>query len=464
MNSPTIAAIATPLGSGGIGIIKISGSKAITIAQKIFRSKDITQQDDTSKSRYLNYGYIIDPNSKKIIDEVLMVYMKEPFSYTREDVVEIQSHGSIFILRIIYSIILEQGANAAAPGEFTKRAFLNGRIDLTQAEAVIDLINAKTTHAVQSAAARMSGKFKKSINGMISILLQHLSEIEVELDFPEDVENLISYQKMKDNIETEIHQPIQKMIDKYINESHLKDGIKIVIAGSPNVGKSSLMNTLLSRNRVIVSDIPGTTRDIIEEGLNINGLPIRLSDTAGIHITTDTVEKIGIQKTMESIDKSDLILLVLDAVRMPDGETFFKEKEFLLHKKVIIVINKIDLVGKKNMRVALPKKWSCLPLKMISALNNIGIDELKNAISDLFQNAHATELDETIMPNFRQNELLKKCNGLIEHILKELESNSPCETLAIDISESITILNEIIGKSEKVDILDTIFSQFCIGK
>ncbi|MCD4675995.1 MAG: tRNA uridine-5-carboxymethylaminomethyl(34) synthesis GTPase MnmE [Desulfobacula sp.] len=463
----TIAAIATPYGSGGIGVIRISGPKAFDIASKLFSKRQSRPQGCTAlESHRVYHGYIFDPENRHIIDEVLLIPMKGPSSYTAQDVVEIQAHSGTIVLRTILDGILSQGARLSEPGEFTKRAFLNGRIDLTQAEAVADIINAKSANSLKFAASQNLGALKTQIQGLREKLIGFLALLEVSIDFSGDVEPLEpSTKEMAKfyNVIIDVLEKCQEFVKQHDDACFLKDGIRITICGAPNVGKSSLMNRLLEQDRSIVTAIPGTTRDPIEEGLNIDGIPFVITDTAGMHQTDDLVEIIGIEKAKDHITASDLVLF------MKEPGTLFTDREFekvvplenQSGRKVIFVINKIDL--EEGNLPKLSKKYQHIPQIEISALLNKGIKELKQKIVTI----SIADLDmekSSVIPNLRHKKALEQAVESLEAVKTGLEQTLEEETMAIDIKNSIDSLGTITGETASLDILDSIFNNFCIGK
>ncbi len=459
----TIAAIATPYGSGGIGVIRISGPNAFDIAATLFSRKKIRAEGhENLESHRVYHGFILEKQSEDVIDEVLLIPMKAPSSYTAEDVVEIQAHSGTIVLRTILDQILSNGARLSEPGEFTKRAFLNGRIDLTQAEAVADIINARSSRVLKFAASQNLGTLKNKINDLREKLIGFLSLLEVTIDFPDDVEPFqVSSKEI--NLLDEVLEKCQEFIKQHDNACFLKDGIRITICGAPNVGKSSLMNRLLEKDRSIVTAVPGTTRDPIEEGLNIEGIPFVITDTAGIHQTDDLVEIIGIEKAKDHITDSDLVLF------MKEPGTQFSDKEFEkvvppdseFSKKVIFVINKIDL--EEGNLPTLSEKYQHIPKIEISALLNTGIKELKQKIV----NISIAELDmerSSVIPNLRHKKALEQTVESLIAAKKGIEQHIPEEMTAIDIKNSIDSLGTITGETASLDILDNIFNNFCIGK
>jgi tRNA modification GTPase len=475
MDNSTIAAIATPVGRGGIGIIKLSGSKALSIAAALFspagseaaahpeasRSSKANTGDDF-KSQRLYYGHIIEPGSRRIIDEVLLAVMKAPRSYTREDIVEINAHGGQVAVNAILELVLRHGARIAEPGEFTKRAFLNGRIDLTQAEAVIDIINARTDKALQMAAAQVNGQLKRSVERIREFLIELLTRTEAGIDFPDDVPEIIDPKATRQEIERHVINPLRRLIQQHVDGNVLRDGLKVAVVGRPNVGKSSLLNCLVKKERAIVTATPGTTRDSIEETLSIKGIPIVLVDTAGLHDTDDPIETIGIQKTIENINGADLVLFMVEAhcsLTAADHKIF----EQLGDKPRIVVLNKIDLVGAGNC-IDLPDRWKPNDSVQISALYDHGIGPLKNLIFETGFGKKPIDLQEGIIPNLRQKLLLEDSVRAAEAVGRQLDDGIPVELVAIDLQEAIDALGQVIGSSVKVDLLDQIFSRFCIGK
>jgi len=475
MNNFTIAAIATPPGRGGIGVIKISGSKALPIAASIFQrahSNDNprkhlpqTRLSDTKsffKSHAFYYGYIKDPDNGKKIDEVLLTFMRAPRTYTREDVVEIQAHSGSIGLRAIMELVLRQGARLAEPGEFTKRAFLNGRLDLTQAEAVIDVINAKTDTALHIATSQLDGKMKFGIEGLRNRLLEILTEIEAGIDFPEDVAEIADPNNITGILQHHILQSLDGLIKQCDSAIILRDGLRLSVIGRPNVGKSSLLNRLIQKERAIVTSIPGTTRDLIEETFSINSIPIIITDMAGLHKTDDPIEVIGINKAHESIQNSDLILFMVDSsqpLTPADRQIYEKYRK----RDLILVINKIDLLN-NGAGFDLPDSWQSVPAARISALHDIGIDGLKETIESLAWNDIAYDQETLIIPNMRHKIALEKSRDAVSGAILGISQGRPLELIAIDIQESIHRLGEILGINVREDIMDQIFSRFCIGK
>lgn len=474
MKTATIAAVATPPGTGGVGIIKISGPEALKIAATLFRSckndnnPNRAERSDrlpiNFQSHRLYYGHIVDPETEDHVDEVLLAVMRAPRSYTREDVVEIQAHAGAAVLRVILALVLRQGARMAEPGEFTQRAFLNGRIDLTQAEAVIDIINAKAETALKIANNQVSGQLKLAVENIRSILLNVLVQIEAAIDFPEDVSEILSSTGLETKLRREVAVPIVDLTRHYREGCIYRDGLKLAIVGRPNVGKSSLLNCLLKKERAIVNALPGTTRDLIEDSFQVQGVPVTITDTAGLHETEDPVEKIGIQKARECLEKADLILLVIDgsgALTVDDHEIF----KSCCGKPVIVVVNKIDLViGRKTAATLVPVNWVAEPAVEVSALYGDGIDCLEGRIVDTVAFKPQDVRHDTVMPNLRHQKALEKCHQNVLSAIKALQEHRTIELVALDIREAVGRFDEILGISVDNDIFEQIFSRFCIGK
>jgi tRNA modification GTPase len=475
MDNSTIAAIATPGGRGGIGIIKLSGPRAVSIAATIF-SPAISKLNSASgktphtkensrgalQSHQLYLGHIIDPENRRVVDEVLICVMKAPRSYTKEDVVEINAHGGPVAVNAILELVLRQGVRIAEPGEFTKRAFLNGRIDLTQAEAVIDVINARTEKSLQVAAAQIKGQLKRSVETIREFLIEFLTRVEAGIDFPDDVADIVDSNAIAREIQTCVIKPLKRMVQHHLDGNILREGLKVAVVGRPNVGKSSLFNRLLQKDRAIVTEVPGTTRDTIEETLNINGYPIILADTAGLHDTNDPIETLGIEKTVENIEGADMVIFMVEAHRpltIEDHNIFNKVKS----KPFIIAINKIDLVN-GDCPVVLPDCWMEKNCVEVSALYDRGLRDLKKKMLLTGFGKDPIDIETAIVPNLRQKLLMEDSLRASENIKRELENDTPMELIAIPLQEAIDSLGQILGTNVKVDILDQIFRRFCIGK
>ena len=474
-DSDTIAAIATPAGRGGIGIVKISGKNAFVIAHTVFRplknhlskASGQSQQDSGVRefkfeTHRLYYGHIIDPKDNTLLDEVLISAMRAPHTYTREDVVEINAHGGAVAMNAILELVLRKGARLAEPGEFTRRAFLNGRIDLTQAEAVIDVINARTQKNLALAAAQMSGKLKDRVAQSRSRLVDILTHVEAAIDFPEDVEDLIDPGQTINALQKEVVVPLKGLIRNYIDAHVFRDGISVAVVGRPNVGKSSLLNQLVKKDRAIVTELPGTTRDIIEETLNLQGIPVVISDTAGLHSTEHPIEKIGIEKTLAHVNGSDLVLFLVEAHR-PLGPDDHRIYEKINSKSIIVVLNKMDLIH-TDSPANLPGDWRFEDQVHISALYDRGIDRLKQKIIKLAGGKTPLDLNAAIVPNLRHKLLLETSLAATEAVIEQLQNQTSSELVAIHLQEALDALGVISGDTAKVDVLDQIFSRFCVGK
>lgn len=458
----TITAIATPLGSGGIGIIKITGKDAVEIAENIFLGKENFAEKKTSSSHHLFYGHIVDPRSKQIIDEVLLSVMLAPHSYTREDIVEINAHSGAVVLKAILNIVLQQGARLAEPGEFTKRAYLNGRIDLTQAEAVIDLINAKTLKSLDIATAQLKGELKNRIHSIRETLVSILVQLEAAIDFSdENMMSPISETALFTQL-IQVQDQLKHLIEQHGSGQIMRDGLRISIVGKPNVGKSSLLNRLVQKDRVIVTDIPGTTRDIIEESLAIDGIPVVISDTAGLRKTCNEIERIGVEKTKKHIMRADLVLFMVEAGSPLSAEDF-EVFRFIEEKQKIVVVNKIDLID-PNDAVKRSSDWEQLPTIETSALLNRGIEDLKRLIMNVCRVNDSLCDQDTIVPNIRQTRSLQKALRATCSAAEGFRNALPSECIALDIKDGMEALNEIIGIGAKEEIINRIFSEFCVGK
>ena len=454
----TIAAISTAMGESGIGIVRLSGKESINICNNIFiGNKEKTLRD--AKNRELTYGYIVDGGEK--VDEVLIASMKGPYTYTREDMVEIYCHGGIVPVRRILELVLENGARLADKGEFTKRAFLNGRLDLSQAEAVMDLIKAKTDESYDMSLNQLEGKLSKEVNNIRDILLNILAHIEVSIDFSdEDIEEINCK-----NLESQA-KLVEEKIDKLLSTENrgriLRDGLNTVILGKPNVGKSSLLNAILRENRAIVTDIPGTTRDIIEEYVNIDGIPLKIIDTAGIRNTENIVEQIGVDRAKDMVDKADLIIAVFDASESLTEEDFHII-EIIRDKDAIILLNKSDLpnkYGEEDLQNLLPDK----NIITTSIANEIGIDILENSIKEMFYSGEIELDNDPMITNIRHKNQLLKAKENISDAIDSIRSGMPLDCIEVDIKNCWDNLGEITGQGIGEDILDRIFSEFCIGK
>lgn len=456
-NDDTIAGIATSPINSGISIIRLSGDNSINIAKKIFINVKKNKLNEF-KNRYLHYGYIIDQN-KKIVDEVLLACMKKTNTYTKEDVVEIHCHGGIISSKKILDLVLNENCRLAERGEFTKRAFLNGRIDLIQAEAVIDLINSKTEYSHGISLNQLEGRLSKEINLIINKLVNLIANIEVNIDFPEYDEDQITIDQIKKISESTIER-LNNLIKTADTGKIFKEGIRTVILGKPNVGKSSLMNFLLNENRAIVTEIPGTTRDTIEEFMNIDGIPIIVIDTAGIRSTSDEVEKIGVERALEKVKSSDLIIMVFDASNKLEKEDI-EILKYIENRKVIYLKNKTDLDDVLNLDDYKDIENEVID---ISVKNNIGLDKITKRIKNMFFKGVINLDNDLIINNSRHKALLIKAKNNLEDILLSINNKMTIEFLEIDLNNCIENLGKITGRSVQDDLVDTIFNEFCIGK
>lgn len=454
----TIAAIATNLGESGVSIIRVSGDKALKIVSCIFKGKDGRKLDDI-KTYTMRYGFIVDKETREKLDEVIVSYMKGPRSFTAEDTLEINCHGGVVVTRRILEEVVKAGARLAEPGEFTKRAFLNGRIDLSQAEAVIDIINAKTELSMKSALDQSEGKISREIMNMRDKLLEIIAHIEATVDYPEDDLEEVTADKAQEDIE-ELLKEIEILLSSADEGKILREGLSTVIVGKPNVGKSSLLNALLMETRAIVTDVPGTTRDVIEEYMNIEGIPVKVIDTAGIRETEDIVEKIGVEKSREKIEKADLVVLVLDVSRELSDED--KEIiEFIKDKKYIVLLNKSDLDDTiDNNKI---KKLDSNYVIRISAKTGEGLAEFKKAIKDLFFSGEI-RAKEVMITNTRHKEALIRAQESLISAKEALNNTFAIDLASIDLRNGWSNLGEISGDTVEEDIIDKIFSKFCLGK
>lgn len=455
----TITAIATAPGESGIGIIRISGEKAIQILKDIFIS--YSKKTQQLENRKLTYGHIVDKDKNETIDEVLVAYMKGPNTYTREDVVEINCHGGMISVRKILELILNKGARLAEKGEFTKRAFLNGRIDLSQAEAVIDMITAKTDKGFDVALNQLEGYLSQHIRKIRHSLLEIIAHVTVNIDYPdEDIEE-ITYENLYQSVKS-ITSDIDNLIKTADTGKIIREGLSTVIIGKPNVGKSSLLNALLRESRAIVTEIPGTTRDVIEEMININGIPLKIVDTAGIRETTDIVEKIGVEKTKEFFNSGDLIIFILNAAEELT-EDDYQIMELLKNRKAILLLNKIDLPVKINI----DEIKRILPDKTIintSIKNEKGIKELEDTISNMVYIGEVKQEDSVMITNVRHKNLLEKSNKYLFDAIEMIERKEALDFVEVDLRNAWESLGEIIGETIAEDIINEIFSRFCLGK
>ena len=454
----TIAAIATAPGEGGIGIIRISGEKSLQVAQSIFKSKSGKMIKDYN-ARTLIYGTVVD--NEKVIDEVLVAYMKGPNSYTAEDVIEINCHGGFISVKKILELILSKGVRLAEAGEFTKRAFLNGRIDLSQAEAIIDVIKSKTDMAHEVAQSQLEGSLAKKIKDLRMNVTEVLAHLEVSIDFAEEDVEEITYQTLEEKA-LELRNEIKKLYDTAESGKILRDGLKTVIVGKPNVGKSSLLNSILGENRAIVTDIAGTTRDVIEEFVNIKGIPLKIVDTAGIRETEDVVEKIGVEKSRESFSTADLVIMVLDASRKLSEEDM-EILESLKNKTTIVLLNKMDLEPQIELE-KIEEFVNSEDIIKISALKHQGIEELQDKIEAMVYHGSVKNSSNLMITNSRHKDALFKAYESINDAISAIEQRMPYDFIEVDFKNIWDYLGYINGDTVREDLLDTIFANFCIGK
>ena len=450
----TIAAISTPLGEGAIGIVRLSGTDSFAIAQKIFKGKDLNKV----ASHTLNYGHIVDPQTEKVMDEVMVGAMKSPKTFTREDIIEINTHGGIAVTNEILQLAIREGARLAEPGEFTKRAFLNGRVDLTQAEAVMDIIRAKTDKAMNIAVKQLDGSLSDLINNTRQEILNTLAQVEVNIDYPEydDVEEATTAVVREKTMEFE--QLLTNLLRTARRGKILREGISTAIIGRPNVGKSSLLNNLLREDKAIVTDIAGTTRDVIEEYVNINGVPLKLIDTAGIRETDDIVEQIGVERSKKALKEADLVLLVLNA-----SEPLTAQDRQLL--EISQDTNRIILLNKTDLPEVIETSELPEDVIRISVLKNQNIDKIEERINNLFfENAGLVEQDATYLSNARHISLIEKAVESLQAVNQGLELGMPVDLLQVDLTRTWEILGEITGDAAPDELITQLFSQFCLGK
>lgn len=457
----TIAAISTPPGEGAISIVRLSGKDAVKIADKIYQAGNKKLKDFATHT--IHYGHIIDPKKNKVVDEVMVSVMRAPKTFTCEDVVEINCHGGMIVVNKLLQLILREGARLAEPGEFTKRAFLNGRIDLSQAEAVMDLIRSKTDKAMSMALNQLDGSLSNLIRSLRQEILETLAQVEVNIDYPEydDVEELTTRLLLEKA--TSVKKQIQQLLMTAQQGKILREGLSTVIVGRPNVGKSSLLNHLLKEEKAIVTDVAGTTRDTIEEYINLRGIPLKLVDTAGIHETEDIVEKIGVEKSRQALQTADLIVLVLN-----QSEELTNEDQQLLEMtgglKRIILLNKMDLpnqLEKEKLRSFLSDQEELLP---VSVLSSEGIDKLEIEIANLFFNGQTEAKDATYLSNTRHIYLLEQALSALDEVIHGIEKEMPVDLVQIDMTRCWDFLGEIVGDSVQDELITQLFSQFCLGK
>ena len=458
MKTATIAAIATAMSNSGIGIVRISGDEALDVADRIFRPKKGSRKVSDMETHTIHYGYVTDGD--EVIDEVMLLIMKAPRSYTCEDTIEIDCHGGVLVMKKILETVLKYGARPAEPGEFTKRAFLNGRIDLSQAESVIDVINAQNELALKSSVSQLQGAVLEKIKAIRAVVLHELAFIESALDDPEHV-SLEGYPEQLHEIMSDAHSKVKKLLDSSDNGKMLKEGINTAIVGKPNAGKSSLLNILVGEERAIVTEIAGTTRDILQEQIQIGGIGLNVIDTAGIRDTEDIVEKIGVNKSREYIEKADLIIYVVDSSTELD-ENDQEIIEAIQNKKAIVLLNKSDLDAKTDASVL--QTQLSKPILSISAKNNTGIHELETLIEEMFFSGKLSFNDEVYITNIRQKNALAEAQNSLKMVLQSIADGMPEDFFTIDMMNAYEALGTIIGESVGEDLVNEIFSKFCMGK
>lgn len=457
MRTDTIAAIATAMTSSGIGIIRISGEDAVSITDQIFRRKGGKKLADL-ETHTIHYGHICD--GEEVIDEVMVLLMRGPKSYTREDTVEIDCHGGVYVMKRILETVIKYGARPAEPGEFTKRAFLNGRIDLSQAESVIDVINAKNDFALKSSMKQLSGSVSAAVKEIRGEVLHEIAFIESALDDPEHI-SLEGYPEKLKGIVWDVEKKVEKLLSTSDNGRILKEGISTVIVGKPNAGKSSLLNTLVGEERAIVTDIAGTTRDVLEEQINLNGIILNIIDTAGIRETEDVVEKIGVDKAKKYLSDADLVIYVVDTSTKLD-ENDFEIMELLKDRQSIILLNKSDLIPlttTEDIKAHVDKR-----IISISAKEQTGIDELAEAVSEMFFSGEVTFNDEVYITNIRHKTALQEALSSLHLVVRSIEDGMPEDFFSIDLMNAYEVLGSIVGEAVEDDLVNEIFSKFCMGK
>jgi tRNA modification GTPase TrmE len=455
----TIAAISTPPGEGAISIVRMSGDQAVSIAAKLFKAKvDL----NTVASHTINYGHLFEPSTNQLIDEVMVSVLRAPRTFTREDVIEINCHGGIVVVNQILQLLLRHGARLAEPGEFTKRAFLNGRMDLSQAEAVMDLIRAKTDKAMNVALNQLDGNLSHLIRELRQEILETLAQVEVNIDYPEydDVEEMTT--RLLIEKATQVQAQIDALLATAQQGKILREGLNTAIIGRPNVGKSSLLNHLLREEKAIVTDIAGTTRDVIEEYVNVRGVPLKLIDTAGIRETEDVVEKIGVERSRKALSEADLILLVLN-----QSEALSAEDRQLIAStagsKRIVLLNKTDLPSQLD-RDELQEALVGDAIFEVSVLKNAGLDQLEQAIADLFFGGQTTDKDASYLSNTRHIALLENASQALSEVMEGIEAGMPVDLVQMDMTRCWDYLGEVVGDSVQDELITQLFSQFCLGK
>ncbi len=459
MDFDTISSISTPMGEGAIAIVRLSGPEAVTIADRLYKGK--TSLSDV-QSHTINYGHIVDPVSGNIIEEVMVAVMRAPRTFTREDIVEINCHGGIMTVNRILELTLSNGARMAEPGEFTKRAFLNGRIDLSQAEGIMDFIRSKTDRASKVAMNQIEGRLSTMIKGLRQSILEILAQVEVNIDYPEydDVEEATTQFLLSEA--EKIDSAIDGLLQTGVQGKILREGLSTVIIGKPNVGKSSMLNNLIQDNKAIVTEVAGTTRDVLEEYVNVRGVPLRLVDTAGIRETEDIVEKIGVERSREALKKADLILYVLN-YNEPLTESDYQLADLIKDEDVIVIINKTDLEQQLDLD-EVKQMVGDVPVVHTSMLSQSGIDALEEEISRMFFQGEVASQDMTYVSNARHISLLKQAKQTINDAMTAAEAGVPIDIVQIDLIRTWELLGEVIGEEVSDSLIDQLFSQFCLGK
>ena len=459
MDFDTITSISPPMGEGAIGIVRLSGPQAIEIGDILYKGKKKLSEVETHT---INYGHIIDPETDETVEEVMVSVLRAPKTFTREDIIEINCHGGILTINRILELTMTYGARMAEPGEYTKRAFLNGRIDLSQAEAVMDFIRSKTDRASKVAMNQIEGRLSDLIKKQRQSILEILAQVEVNIDYPEydDVEDATTDFLLEQS--KRIKEEINRLLETGAQGKIMREGLSTVIVGRPNVGKSSMLNNLIQDNKAIVTEVAGTTRDVLEEYVNVRGVPLRLVDTAGIRDTEDIVEKIGVERSRKALSEADLILFVLNNNEplTEDDQTLF---EVIKNEDVIVIINKTDLEQRLDVS-ELREMIGDMPLIQTSMLKQEGIDELEIQIKDLFFGGEVQNQDMTYVSNSRHISLLKQARQSIQDAIDAAESGIPMDMVQIDLTRTWEILGEIIGESASDELIDQLFSQFCLGK
>ena len=459
MDFDTITSISTPMGEGAIGIVRLSGPQAIEIGDILYKGKKKLSEVETHT---INYGHIIDPETDETVEEVMVSVLRAPKTFTREDIIEINCHGGILTINRILELTMTYGARMAEPGEYTKRAFLNGRIDLSQAEAVMDFIRSKTDRASKVAMNQIEGRLSDLIKKQRQSILEILAQVEVNIDYPEydDVEDATTDFLLEQS--KRIKEEINQLLETGAQGKIMREGLSTVIVGRPNVGKSSMLNNLIQDNKAIVTEVAGTTRDVLEEYVNVRGVPLRLVDTAGIRDTEDIVEKIGVERSRKALSEADLILFVLNNNEplTEDDQTLF---EVIKNEDVIVIINKTDLEQRLDVS-ELREMIGDMPLIQTSMLKQEGIDELEIQIKDLFFGGEVQNQDMTYVSNSRHISLLKQARQSIQDAIDAAESGIPMDMVQIDLTRTWEILGEILGESASDELIDQLFSQFCLGK